>query len=228
MILCSKLMLINNNWLGNTTGLPSQSHWQSNAGAQPMRCWRIFHLYLSSKNKVLPISLSSRMHKTLMTINSCFPPTQKSLSDFRWICGESHHLCSVSNKQQMNVFISPSVVISPPKSKVLPQPAPDYLPALPRRWVGWWLPFLLAVLCLAGPSAAFPIFPKATKKSLWCLLLTLPENWDSVLLCFPQGSWDEKEEGWWKHLAKICCSKQHWLQVAWRVFKAATYFIQMD
>jgi len=41
----------------------------------------------------------------------------------------------------------------------------------------------------------------------------MPESCVSILPSFPQASWETKEEGWQRHLTKICLShcysKQH-------------------
>lgn len=87
----------------------------------------------------------------------------------------------------MNLFISPSVMISPPKSKVLPQTGTNYLHALPRRWVGWWLPlfFRFSLLCFAlqDPQLLFPSFPGPPRNLLRAFLSRCQKT--GILSCPP-------------------------------------------
>lgn len=159
-----------------------------------MRCWRIFHLYLNSMNKVLAISPLTQNaqnltdHKFLLATH-----TDPSLiSD-----GSAGRVITCAQCQQMNLFISPAVVISPPKSKVLPQTATDYLHALPRRWVGWWLPlsFRFSSLCFAlqDPQLLFPS-SKGPPRNL--LRAFSPHCQETGILPCPPSLWAHGMQKW--------------------------------
>lgn len=137
----------------NTIGLPSQLCSQTNPGAQLMRYWRLFPLYLRNMNVVLAASLVTQQctKPEWLLILAAHPHRDPyPISDGSVV---RVVICMLSINEPFHL----SLIYHFSFQRKDPPPCSHYLHALSRRWVGWWRPFCFcffcAVLCLAGASA---------------------------------------------------------------------------
>lgn len=146
-------------------------------------------------NKVLPISPLTQNAQNLNDYKFLLPTHTEIPPWFQMdLQGESSFVLSI-NKWTLSSLpqlwlLLPKAKSSPKQSLIISMPFPG------GEWVDCF-PSASVSPCCALPCRTLTCFShlhRATKKSS-CILLTLPENWDFVLLSFSQASWDAKEEG---------------------------------